>query len=185
MNKRKIIILILSILAIYLIFFRSIFKEEVKFLGKYNFDKGNWMLMKGLSGDSTQYIITDKSILKKLKEKWILYKSEENFATTGGYCIELYKENKKVMFTDIINDGFTTLPFSGQLYHSDYNTLDFNNLFWINDYSNYWRKIKLINKQFDNKIAEKAYLKKLKKSHNYKILDEHKSGQTYYLTIYY
>ena len=82
MNKRKIILITLSILVIYLVFFRSIFKEEVKILGKYNFDKGNWMLMKGYYGDSIQYIITDKSILKKLKDEWILYKSDENFATT-------------------------------------------------------------------------------------------------------
>ena len=86
------------------------------------------------------------------------------------------------MYTDII---FSFSPFSGQLYHSEYNTLDYDNLFWINDYSKYWKKIKVIDKEFDDKIAEKLYLKKLKKSHNYKILDEHKSGQTYYLTVYY
>jgi len=147
---------------IYLIFFSSIFKERVKILERYNFNNGSWFIVKGYYNDSIQYVIDDKDILNKLKDKWTLYKSDDNFATTGGYNIEIYNDSGRVMFMDIINDGWLSINTSGILSNSDYGTLYYNNLIWVNSFNDKWIKARQISKQFVNNDSMDEYLDSLK-----------------------
>jgi hypothetical protein len=155
---------------IYLIFFSSIFKEKVKILERYNFNKGLWFIVKGYYNDSIQYVIDDRDILNKLKDKWTLYKSDDNFATTGGYNIELYNDSGRVMLMDIINDGWISKNISGILSNSDYGTLHCNNLRWIDLYKDKWIKAKQITRQFDNNGLKDKYLDSLKADNKVYIL---------------
>lgn len=122
-------------LLIYGYFFTGFFKTKVKILENYDFDKGNWVLMKGIYGDSVQYIITDVNVLNKLKEDWVLYKTEKEFATTGGYNVALYSDKGRMMIMDIINDGWLSRQKSDILYSSDYETLGYSDLNWLDDCS--------------------------------------------------
>lgn len=146
---------------LYLIFFTSIFKQKEQLLKNYDFDKGSWFLVKGHYNDSIQYLIDDVKILNELKDKWVLNKSDDNFATTGGYNIELYKNSERVMFMDIINDGWISMNTSGILSNSEYGTLGYSNLRWTNIYKEKWIETKLIIKQFKDDNSEHEFLDSL------------------------
>ncbi|HYV94539.1 MAG TPA: hypothetical protein VE978_22390 [Chitinophagales bacterium] len=149
----KIAILTLCGLILYSFFFTGIFKEKVKILDRYEFNEGNWLIMKGNESDSIRYVITDAVMLNKLKECWVLFKSGDNFATTGGYTVRLFKDSQQVMFMDMIYGGsWLEQHFSGILSNSDYGTLFYSNLNWLNAYSDKWNQAKLLDKAF--KTAE-------------------------------
>jgi len=154
-------VIILIGCLIWLIFFSSILKKKVTILERFDFNKGSWILVKG-SDDSIRYIIYDKNTLNKLKDKWILYKSDENFASTGGYNIELFNDSDRVMFMDIINDGWTSRIRSGILSNSEYGTLYYNNLKWIDLYQDKWVKARQIVKQFFDNESKSKYLDSLR-----------------------
>ena len=157
----KYIITGIVVCLLYLIFFSSIFKQKEKILSTYNFDKGSWFLVKGYSNDSIQYLIDDVKILNELKDKWVLNKSNDNFATTGGYNIELYNDSERVMFMDIINDGWISMNTSGILSNSEYGTLHYSNLRWTNLHKEKWIETKLIVRQFNDDNSEQNFIDSL------------------------
>jgi len=166
----KYIIIGVTIPLIYLIFFSSIFKGEEHILKAYNFDKGSWYLVKGHYNDTVKFLIDDAKILKELKDKWVLNKSSKNFATTGGYNIELYHDSERVMHMDIINDGWISMNSSGILSNSEYGTLHYSNLQWINLFAENWIETKLIVKRFKADDFEERFIDSLKTSNKVYVL---------------
>ncbi len=161
--------LIVLILGLGLFFYVRI-KEKVNILENYNFNKGNWFIVKGYADDTVQYVLENKETLNNLKNEWNLSKSDDNFATTGGYNISIYNNSQRIMWMDIINDGLLSRKLPGKLFNSKFGTLTYNNLNWIDLNSDKWIKTKKISKQFENIKLKNLYLDSLNNSNKVFIL---------------
>ena len=184
MNKKiSISIVVLLLVTVAFWFYKS--TNEVRVLDKYDFHEGEWVLIKGYYGDSIQYIMTDVNALNDLKDDWVLYKSSQNFATTGGYNVGLYHNKSRKMYMDIINDGEWSQSTSGILYHSDLETLEYDNLDWLNAQHEHWKKVRAVQMEFKTLHEKTNYLDSIKSvvPSELTIISESKSDNAYY--IYY
>lgn len=157
--------------------------KKIAILENYQFNEGNWVLLKGYHRDSIQYAITDKTILDALKQEWILKETSSNFATTGGYVVELFNDGERKMYMDIINDGEMSRASAGILYNSDFGSLRYSNLHWLNSHQDHWKKVRAIEKEFTSKTAKSNYLDSLKRRINKEItiVSESEKGNYIYL----
>lgn len=162
---------ILLVLIFYLVFINSIFNEKVKILEHHDFDQKKWFLVKGYYKDTLQYVLEDRNTLKLLRAEWVLTKSNDSFGTTGGYNIALYNENGRQMIMDIIyGSDWLSRNIWGELSNSEYGTLDYPNLKWVNLFPDKWLEARLIVGQFESKIFERKYLDSLRQKHKVFVL---------------
>ena len=110
-----------------------LFYGKVKILDEFDFSQNEWLLVEGYQGDSVQYIIYDPSKLESLKDNWVLCNTDRNFATTGGYCVYMYKNQERVLTMDLIIDGPADKLKSGILAHYQIGTLSYNDLDWLEE----------------------------------------------------
>ncbi len=157
--------------------------KKIAILENYPFNEGNWVLIKGYHRDSIQYAITDEIILDALKQEWILEETSSNFATTGGYVVELFNDGERKMYMDIINDGEMSRASTGILYNSDFGPLSYSNLHWLSFHHDHWKKVRAIEKEFTSKTAKSNYLDSLKRRINKEItiVSESEKGNYIYL----
>ncbi len=181
----SIFIILLFGFLIYAYFYTGLFKSKVLILDKYDFDQGKWILLKGYYEDEIQYIITDPAVLNKIKDSWVFYKSDRNFATTGGYIVDLYSETGRAMTMDIINDGWLSRQTSGILYNSDFGTLAYSNLNWLNDYSNDWKVAYQRYRKFNSESDRSKMLDSLKTYKNVFVLYDNYYDGTYNIKYLY
>lgn len=131
-------ILFFVIAVLFFIGYKVFRPENVRILEEFEFSNGDWKLTKGYSGDSVQYVITDRAELEKIKDEWVLTATDRNFATTGGYNILLYKDGERVLFMDLIIDTEQDYFKPGILYHSGIGTLAYPNLLWLK--KGHWKR---------------------------------------------
>lgn len=172
----KILSFLLVVLLFYSYFHTGLFKEKVKVLDKYNFEKGNWILIKGNSEDTMQRVLTYKNDLSKLKDSWILYKLDEEFGTTGGYVVNLYNDTGRVLSMDIIQGSSWE---SGKLSDQYLGTLFYNNLYWLNNEKEDWKDAKQFYSKFKTDLQRTNYIDSLKLIKNVFKLYEENKDKTY------
>lgn len=179
--KRFLVLLTLIAIGITTYFLSD--SKKIAILENYQFNEGNWVLLKGYHRDSIQYAITDETILDALKQEWILKETSSNFATTGGYVVELFNDGERKMYMDIINDGEMSRASTGILYNSDFGSLRYSNLHWLSSHHDHWKKVRAIEKEFTSKTAKSNYLDSLKRRINKEItiVSESEKGNYIYL----
>lgn len=132
MKYQKLILVCFVICAVFILR-TCCFYGKVKILDEFDFSQNEWLLVKGYHGDSVQYIISDPSKLESLKDNWVLCNTDRNFATTGGYCVYMYKNQERVLTMDLIIDGPADKLKSGILAHYQIGTLSYNDLDWLEE----------------------------------------------------
>ncbi len=130
MKERVFITCIVVLVAI--VVYNLFYPKAIRILDECDFSEGDWKLIKGYNSDSVQYVIIDASELERLKDEWVLSPTDRRFATTGGYTVELYKNEERVFYMDLIIDSKEDWVKSGVLHHSSRETLAFRNLLWLN-----------------------------------------------------
>jgi|GEM_PF-835820 hypothetical protein len=123
---------VLAVLGIVsLALFRFLYPKDVRVLEEFDFSQGEWKLQKGYHWDNTQYVITDPLELESLKDEWVLSSADRIFGTTGGYCVSLFHDGKRVFVLDLIIDGEEDLSTPGFLDHNKIGCLQYLNLKWL------------------------------------------------------
>lgn len=129
MKKFSVILAVLGIVSFALI--RLLSPNDVRVLEEFDFSQGEWKLQKGYRGDSTQYVITDPLGLENLKDEWVLSSADRIFGTTGGYCVSLFHNGKRIFVLDLIIDGEEDCSKSGFSDHNKIGCLQYLNLNWL------------------------------------------------------
>jgi len=128
-EKKSVVLAVLGILSFVL--FRFLYSQDVRVLEEFDFSQGEWKLEKGYDGDSIRYVITDPSELENLKNEWVLSSADRIFGTTGGYCVSLFHDGKRVFVMDLIIDGEEDFNESGFLAHNKIGCLEYSDLKWL------------------------------------------------------